>query len=653
MKRRSLFFRIALANVIIPFFFVNLNEFLTRLFNPDLVETLTERIVHSFRPLIMAIFIVAASLFSVFVYRLLLPFFRNLEGDDSEANHLQARSAVMRLPLLIVLLHTVLWALGTIFFFMLNQWQAPAHVPFLWSLFVNTASGFHGAVFSALTVNIILLRAKQELRISDIRKNERDFFVRNKYRFIFIASGFYYFLYAAYAARFFTLSRPEAAYRLPLEPVYAALGLAFAVEVMLLLYLAGLESRRQIRFMKDKLEFLARGEGDLTEKVHLLHFDEIGELGVAVNRLIGFMSGLIRNVRQSAALSLETGGTLTRVTGEMESQFNLFRAELESIIQAVERQERELEYFRTVQEEALRDFNDLFLILGEQTKAVEGVSGSLDTMLGEQDKAAQYSREIEDTAGVLKRQSGENQTAVSELGDLMGNLAGALDRVRDAAQSIAEISAQTKLLSLNAAIEAAQAGAVGKGFAVVADEVKRLADTAQTMTGEIVAALVFFQKQIESAVTFSGVFRSAFDRHNESTGEILARIVHTAGALGALEEFGGGMRGDINRLKETSGRIDAASRREQSRSASLKAALDRLSAVITGTAASTARITEGLLSLARTQAALGQASRDNLSQAGEMERMAGRFVTAEAESAGAVTSAGRRGPDARTPEATG
>ena len=65
---------------------------------------------------------------------------------------------------------------------------------------------------------------------------------------------------------------------------------------------------------------------------------------------------------------------------------------------------------------------------------------------------------------------------------------------------IHEVTDQTRLLSLNAAIIAAQAGEHGKGFAVVADEIKDLADRTAVSTKEIESILTGIKKQTEKAV---------------------------------------------------------------------------------------------------------------------------------------------------------
>jgi methyl-accepting chemotaxis protein len=210
---------------------------------------------------------------------------------------------------------------------------------------------------------------------------------------------------------------------------------------------------------------------------------------------------------------------------------------------------------------------DLRNELESQASAVDETSASVEQMSASIDSVAQIAQERnEATTGLLEIvKSGGSQAKTSD--EIIEEIAGGVEQISGMVQVINTVAAQTRILSMNAAIEAAHAGEYGRGFAVVADEIRKLAENTSSNTSQISSTLQEFVQRIyaareastktgESFAQISGEidrFVQAFTEISQSTSELATGSKEMVSGVGSLRE-------SATRIQEQSEGIQTSTR---------------------------------------------------------------------------------------------
>jgi methyl-accepting chemotaxis protein len=207
-----------------------------------------------------------------------------------------------------------------------------------------------------------------------------------------------------------------------------------------------------------------------------------------------------------------------------------------------------------------REIDQILASTRSMQETLDHLGGNISASASATEEAAESTRRMADQTQRGRQESDQAVTTVRHLqqqttvtSERLESLMDHILKVNEVSQVIGEIADRTGMLSLNAAIEAAHAGAAGRGFAVVADEVRKLADRTSLQTQEIAALLEAIRKDLDPA-------REAMEQSLGLAATTRVQVEAVERRFSDIAELAESTAGNVSSLARTATEEQAAAR---------------------------------------------------------------------------------------------
>ncbi|QDZ28594.1 methyl-accepting chemotaxis protein [Noviherbaspirillum sp. UKPF54] len=223
--------------------------------------------------------------------------------------------------------------------------------------------------------------------------------------------------------------------------------LAVAIAAVLLVGAAMTKVLHRLAEVRDAMDEISSGSGDLTRRLPADGHDELTEIAGAFNTFVDKMNDIMQQIRDgSVAIQAATA-------------------------------------------EIARGNADLSARTESQASSLQQTAASMEELTSTVKENATNSRHANDLVASASGLAAKGGTVVGEVVDTMSSIKDSSKQIVEIIGVIDSIAFQTNILALNAAVEAARAGEQGRGFAVVAAEVRNLAQRSASAAKEIKALI--------------------------------------------------------------------------------------------------------------------------------------------------------------------
>ncbi|AHC14952.1 methyl-accepting chemotaxis protein [Salinispira pacifica] len=520
----------------------------------------------------------------------------------------RAKNRMFRLSSVVLVLNFVSFFGGTIIFFSTQGYFSDPGSPRLWFhlIFTLSSSGVYAFVQSSMNRQV-LTPARKLMRIHRMEEDTQSREMNLERKTVLIASllalyALTYFLpklFFAYEAelnyaqqlysivnedadmqeaqsafddRYEEFSNPpafrmnERDFQAHLQGVRQIFFISFLAIMAIVIAVALTYSKElvlQLKIQKQKIQGILSGENSLSERISITTNDEVGELSELINRFMDTLESMLQSIAESSKSISGSSRWVNESISQAGTAMHQIVSSVEQISGNADEQSGSVQAARDKIREIQHSIERIGRDIENQSAFVEQTAGAMNEMAGNIASVSKNTQDANGLAATLMERARSGELQIDQSIQTMSAIEDATSQVNDIVKLIADVAAQTNLLAMNAAIEAAHAGESGRGFAVVAEEIRKLAENSSQRTREIEDQIKLMSERVKGGAedtrkagdAFRSIFQgiqetsrliqqvsSAMLEQKSGTDEILSSVGSVVEATNSVKELTGSLQ---------------------------------------------------------------------------------------------------------------
>lgn len=342
------------------------------------------------------------------------------------------------------------------------------------------------------------------------------------------------------------------------------------------------------------LKNISEGEGDLTKRIDVKSGDELGKLAGYFNLFIDKLKTIIENIDNVSRNIKSLGYDLASSSEETSASVEEISATMSSIKEKTEYLNREIKESLSATGTEKEIIGKVANLVTEQVEIVTQSSSAIEEIIAAIKNMTGVAQAKQDTTSKLKELAQSGKLEVAKNAESIREVHKNTGVITEMIKVIQDVADKTNLLAMNAAIEAAHAGAAGKGFAVVADEIKKLAETTGENVKNISATLENILDKIDMSTSISEKMGQVMENIFSGIVDITDAISELIQGMVELSVASDQITGDLGKLISSTDDVKTSSEDMKKKTVLVEEIAERVSSIADENLAGIEEISKGM-----------------------------------------------------------